>query len=71
MQAQKLLGLVFVLAGIIVIVLYLGGVFTESAGVALGELELEVERERDLPWLPWVAGGSIVLGSVIMLLPRR
>ncbi len=71
MKTQMLVGLVLVLAGITLFVLQAAGVFVDRAGIEIGSLELGVEAERDVPWLPWVAGGSAALGAVLMLASRR
>jgi hypothetical protein len=71
MRPQAVLGLVLVLGGALVLILQLAGVFTESAGIDLGVAQIEVERERPLPWLPWVAGSAILIGAFLMLTGRR
>jgi hypothetical protein len=64
------LGLVLVIAGAVAMVLQLAGVFSETASVDLGVLEIEASRERDLPWLPWLAGSAIVAGAIMMVTGR-
>jgi hypothetical protein len=71
MRSNSVLGLVLVLAGVLLIVLYLSGVFTETAGVDLGIVDVEVETQRNLPWLPWVAGGGVVVGALLMITGRK
>jgi hypothetical protein len=71
MRPTVTLGLVLVILGAVVLILQLAGVFTESAGVDFGVAQIEVERERQLPWLPWVAGGAILVGAILMLTGRR
>ncbi|MDF1521364.1 MAG: hypothetical protein P1P87_00915 [Trueperaceae bacterium] len=71
MKTAMLVGLVLVLAGIVLFVLQASGVFVERAGIDIAGVELGVEAERDLPWLPWVAGGSMVVGAILMLTSRR
>ncbi|CAN5672063.1 hypothetical protein BH23DEI1_BH23DEI1_10630 [soil metagenome] len=65
------LGLVLVIAGALAMILQLAGVFNESAGIDLGVAAIEIERERNLPWLPWVAGTAILVGAVLMISGRR
>lgn len=71
MKPQAVLGLVLVLAGITLIVLDLSGVFVDRAGLQIGDLEVGVQAERSLPWLPWVAGGGIVVGALLMVTGRK
>jgi len=71
MKPQAVLGLVLVLAGITLIVLDLSGVFVDRAGLQIGELEVGVEAERSLPWLPWVAGGGMLVGALLMVTARK
>lgn len=71
MKTQMLVGLILVLAGITLFVLQAAGVFVDRAGIEIGDLSVGVEAERDLPWLPWVAGGAAALGAVLMLASRR
>jgi len=71
MRPLMTLGLVLVLAGITLYVLQLTGVFVDRASVDVGGLELGVETTRSLPWLPWVAGGAVLVGAVLMLTSRK
>lgn len=71
MRPMATLGLILVIAGAAALILQLTGVFNERAGVDLGVVELEVQRERSLPWLPWAAGGGILLGLFMLLTGRR
>ena len=71
MKPSMIVGLVLVLVGVTLFVLQASGVFVERAGIDIAGVELAVEAERDLPWLPWVAGGSVVVGAVLMLTSRR
>jgi hypothetical protein len=71
MRPPVILGLVLVLFGALALILQAAGVFTESAGVDFGIAQIEVERERSLPWLPWAAGSAILAGAVLMLFGRR
>lgn len=71
MKTTMVVGLVLVLAGITLFVLQASGVFVERAGIDIAGVELGVAAERDLPWLPWVAGGSALVGAVLMLSSRR
>jgi hypothetical protein len=71
MKSTMIVGLVLILAGILLFVLQASGVFVDRAGIEIAGVELGVEAERDLPWLPWVAGGSAALGAVLMLTSRR
>jgi hypothetical protein len=48
-------------------VLQLSGVFVDRAAVDVGGVELGVEASRSLPWLPWVAGGSVLVGALLMV----
>ena len=64
------LGLVLVIAGALAMVLQMAGVFSETASVDLGVLEVEASRERNLPWLPWVAGSAILVGAIMMVTGR-
>jgi hypothetical protein len=68
MRPTVTLGLVLVILGALVLILQLAGVFTETL-VEVGPLE--VERERPLPWLPWVAGLTILIGAFLMVAGRR
>jgi hypothetical protein len=71
MRPQATLGLVLVLAGVALVVLQLSGVFVDRAAVDIGGVELGVESSRSLPWLPWVAGGSVLAGALLMATARR
>lgn len=71
MKSMMLLGLVLVVAGIVLFVLQASGVFVERAGVEVAGVELAVESQRSLPWLPWAAGGAVGVGALLMLLSRR
>jgi hypothetical protein len=71
MKPQAVLGLVLVLAGVVLIVLQLSGVFVDRAGLEIGDLEIGVQAERSLPWLPWVAGGGILAGALLMITGRK
>jgi len=71
MRPLMTLGLVLVLAGITLYVLQLAGVFVDRASVDVGGLELGVQASRSLPWLPWVAGGGVLVGAVMMLMSRK
>jgi hypothetical protein len=71
MRPQATLGLVLVLAGITLVVLQLSGVFVDRAAVDVGGLELGVESTRSLPWLPWAAGASVLVGALLMVTARR
>jgi hypothetical protein len=71
MRPQSTLGLVLVLAGVLLVVLQLSGVFVDRAAVDIGGVELGVESSRSLPWLPWVAGGSVLAGAALMATARR
>jgi hypothetical protein len=71
MRPQSVLGLVLVLVGVTLVVLQLSGVFVERAGVEIGGVELGVESERSLPWLPWVAGVSVLAGALLMVTSRK
>ena len=71
MKTTMLVGLVLVLLGVVLFVLQASGVFVERAGIDVGGVGLAVEAQRDLPWLPWVAGGSAVVGVLMMLMSRR
>ena len=71
MKPQAGLGLVLVLAGVTLIALQLSGVFVDRAGLEIGDLAVGVQSERSLPWLPWVAGGGILAGALLMITARR
>jgi hypothetical protein len=71
MRPQAILGLVLVLAGITVFVLHLAGVFVDRAAIDVAGVELGVEAQRSLPWLPWVAGASVAIGAILMVATRR
>jgi hypothetical protein len=71
MRPQAILGLVLVLAGITLVVLQLSGVFVDRAAVDVGGLELGVEASRSLPWLPWAAGGGVLVGALLMVTARK
>ncbi len=71
MRSMTTLGLVLVLAGITLFVLDLAGVFVDRASVDLGVVEVGVESARSLPWLPWLAGGGVLVGAVLMVMGRR
>jgi hypothetical protein len=71
MRPQATLGLVLVLAGVTLFVLQLSGVFVDRAAVDIGGVEVGVESSRSLPWLPWVAGGSVLAGAALMATARR
>ena len=71
MKSQALLGRLLVLAGITRIVLDLSGVFVDRAGLRIGELEVGGEVERSLPWLPWAAGGGVLVGALLMVTARK
>lgn len=71
MRTTTAIGFALVIAGAAALVLYLTGAFDESASLAIGELELEASREPNLPWLPWAAGGGIVVGALLMATGRR
>jgi hypothetical protein len=71
MRPQTTLGLVLVLAGVLLVVLQLSGVFVDRAAVDIGGVELGVESSRSLPWLPWAAGGSVLAGALLMVTARR
>jgi predicted DNA repair protein MutK len=71
MRPQAILGLVLVLAGITLFVLQLSGVFVDRAAVDVGGVELGVEASRSLPWVPWVAGGSVLVGALLMVTARK
>ena len=71
MKPQAVLGLALVLVGVTLFVLQLSGVFVDRAGIEIGDLQLGVQAERSLPWLPWVAGGGIVAGALLMITARR
>jgi hypothetical protein len=71
MRATTTLGLVLVLAGITLFVLDLTGVFVDRAALDLGVVEVGVESSRSLPWLPWLAGGGVLVGAVLMVMGRR
>ena len=71
MKTSMLVGLVLVLAGITLFVLQAAGVFVDRAGIEIGDLEVGVEAARNPAWLPWVAGGSALVGAVLMLSSRR
>lgn len=64
-KTTMIVGLGLVLAGIGLFVLQASGVFVERAAIDIAGAELGVEAQRNLPWLPWVAGGSAVVGSVL------
>lgn len=71
MRPQTILGLVLVLAGVTLVVLQLSGVFVDRASVDIAGVELGAEASRSLPWLPWVAGGSALVGAMLMVTARR
>ena len=71
MRPQAILGLVLVLAGVTLVVLQLAGVFVDRASVDIGGLELGAEASRSLPWLPWAAGGSVLVGALLMVTARK
>ena len=71
MRTTVAIGFVLVIAGAAALILYMTGVFDETASLAIGELAVEASRERSMPWLPWSAGGAIVLGAVLMVTGRR
>jgi hypothetical protein len=71
MRATTTLGLVLVLAGITLFILDLTGVFVDRASLDLGVVEVGVESSRSLPWLPWLAGGGVLAGAVLMVMGRR
>jgi hypothetical protein len=71
MRPAVTLGLVLIILGALALILQAAGVFTESAGIDFGIAQVEVERDRPLPWLPWVAGSAMVVGAVLMLFGRR
>ena len=71
MRPYVTLGLVLIIAGAVALILQVAGVFNETAGIDLGIAEVEVERERRLPWLPWVAGSAILIGLFLMITGRR
>jgi len=68
MRQLPTLGLVLIVLGALALILQLAGVFTQTI-IDVGPLQ--VEQERQLPWLPWVAGGAIVMGIVLMAGGRR
>jgi hypothetical protein len=71
MRTTVAIGFILVIAGAVALILYMTGVFDQSASVAIGELELEASRERTMPWLPWTAAGAIVVGAVVLVTGRR
>ena len=71
MRTTVAIGFVLVIAGAAALILYMTGVFDESASVAIGQLELEASRERSMPWLPWTAGGAIIAGALLLVTGRR
>lgn len=71
MRTTVAIGLVLVVAGALAMVLQLTGAFGETVGVNLGAVELEAHREQELPWLPWAAGASVLVGLVLMVSGRR
>jgi len=71
MRPLMTLGLVLVLAGITLYVLQLAGVFVDRASIDVAGVELGVEAQRSLPWLPWVAGGSVLAGALLMVMSRK
>lgn len=71
MKTAMLVGLVLVLAGITLFVLQATGVFVDRAGIEIGDLEVGVQTATNPAWLPWVAGGSVVVGAVLLLTSRR
>lgn len=71
MRPLPLVGLILVIAGAAALVLQLAGVFSDSAGLDLGPVEVEVSKERSLPWLPWTAGGAIVIGLALLASKRQ
>lgn len=71
MNARMIAGLVLVLVGIGLFVAQAAGLFVDRAGVDVMGLEVAVEAESNPAWLPWVAGGSAVVGALLMLTARR
>lgn len=71
MRPVVMLGLVLVIAGAAALIMQLTGAFNETAAVDFGVAQIEVQRERPLPWLPWVAGAAILAGAFMMLSGRR
>ncbi len=71
MRTTVAIGLVLIVAGALAMVLQLAGVFVETASIELGQLELEASRQQSLPWLPWAAGGAVLVGLVLVVTGRQ
>ena len=71
MRPTSMLGIVLVLGGIVLVALQLSGVFVDRAALDLGVVEVGVESSRSLPWLPWVAGGAVLVGAALVVMGRR
>lgn len=71
MSAQKIVGIVLLVAGILALI-YGGFSFTKETHEAqLGPLELSVEEKERVNIPAWAGGAAVVVGVLLVVLDRK
>jgi len=71
MSTVKILGIVLILAGTLALV-YRGFSYTKETHEAkLGPLELSLKEKETINIPTWAGVGAIVIGGILLLVPRR
>ena len=67
----RIFGIIFIVAGIIMLI-YSGLTYsTTEKVVCLGTLNLNIQRTHTIHWTPIIAGAVLLFGVVIVVLDRK
>ena len=71
MKAVKIVGIVFIVAGILALVYGSFSYTKETHEAKIGPLELQVKEKETVNVPVWAGVGAIVVGTVLLLVPSK
>ena len=71
MNALKIVGLIFIAAGILALVYGSFSYTKETHDAKLGPLELQIKEKETVNIPVWAGVGAIVVGAVLLLVPAK
>jgi len=71
MNALKIVGLIFIAAGILALVYGSFSYTKETHDAKLGPLELQIKEKETVNIPVWAGVGAIVVGTVLLLVPAK
>ena len=71
MNALKIVGLIFIAAGILALVYGSFSYTKETHDAKLGPLELQIKEKETVNIPVWAGVGAIVVGAVLLVVPAK